>query len=350
MKLLRELAIITISVALGLGVGAIITALTGYSVPDVFRELVRGAFSDVYRLANTLTRATPILFTSLSFLVAFRAGLFNIGAEGQLYLGAFFGAWAGFTLGLPPVLHVVVCLLFGALAGGLWGFIPGWLRARRGANEFVTTMMLSYVSMYFTSWLVSPGGPFHGARWANQTVRILSTAELPRMISGTQLSWGLVVGFLMALLMWYFLFRTPRGYELRAVGQSPLAAEYGGVGVARTQILAMVLAGALAGMGGAAAILGTHYRFIEGFSPGYGWDGIAGGLIARAHPIGAVFAALLMGALRAGGAGVDRAGVAPSDLAWVFQGLVILFVVAPELIRQLQRIRLRRGAHGRTEP
>ncbi len=350
MKLLRELGIVGVSVTLGLGVGAIITAATGYSVPDVFRELVRGAFSDIYRLANTMTQATPILFTSLSFLIAFRAGLFNIGAEGQLFLGGFFAAWAGFTLNLPPVLHVVVCLFFGAAAGAVWGFIPGWLRARRGANEFVTTMMLSYVAMYLTSWLVSPGGPYHGHQWANQTARIMSTAELPRMIAGTQLSWGLVVGFLVAVIAWYFLFRTPRGYEIRAVGQSPLAAEYGGVDIARAQILAMVLAGAFAGLGGASEILGTHRRFIEGFSPGYGWDGIAGGLIARAHPIGAVFAALLMGALRAGGSAVDRAGVAPSDLAWVFQGLVILFVVAPELIRYLKRIRLRRRAHGRPEP
>lgn len=350
MRLLRELGIITISVCLGLGVGAVITAATGYSVPAVFQALVLGAFSDIYRLANTMTQATPILFTSLSFLIAFRAGLFNIGAEGQLFLGAFFAAWAGFALNLPPVLHVVVCLLFGAVAGGVWGFIPGWLRARRGANEFVTTMMLSYVAMYLTSWLVSPGGPYHGHRWANQTVRILSTAELPRLITGTQLSWGLIVGAMISVIAWYFLFRTPRGYELRAVGQSPLAAEYGGVDIAHTQILAMVLAGALAGLGGAAEILGTHRRFIEGFSPGYGWDGIAGGLIARAHPIGAVFAALLMGALRAGGSAVDRAGVAPSDLAWVFQGLVILFVVAPELIRCLKRLRLRRRAHGHPEP
>ncbi len=349
MRLLRELGIIGLSVSLGLGVGAIITAATGHSVPAVFRELALGAFSDVYRFANTLMRATPILFTSLSFLIAFRAGLFNIGAEGQLFIGGFFAAWAGFTFSLPPVLHLVVCLLFGAAVGGLWGFIPGWLRARRGANEFVTTMMLSYVAILLTQWFVSPGGPFHGGRMAARTVRIESTAELPRLLAGTQLSWGLLIAFIVALLVWYFLFRTPRGYELRAVGQRETAAEYGGVNVARTQILAMVLAGVLAGLGGAAEILGIHRGFTVGFSPGYGWDGIAGGLIARAHPIGAVFAALLMGALRAGGAGVDRAGVAPRDLVEVLQGLVILFVVAPELFRLVGRWRLRRRAHGRAQ-
>jgi len=349
-KLLRELGIITISVSLGLGVGAIITAATGHSVPAVFRELVLGAFSDIFRFANTLMRATPVLFTSLSFLIAFRAGLFNIGAEGQLLMGGFFAAWAGFAFSLPPVIHVVVCLLFGAAVGGLWGFIPGWLRAYRGANEFVTTMMLSYVALYLTRWFVSPGGPFHGGRMAARTVRIDATAELPRMITGTQLSWGIVVGFVVVLVVWYFLFRTPRGYEMRAVGLRATAAEYGGVNIARTQVLALAIAGVLAGLGGASETLGNHRAFVEGFSPGYGWDGIAGGLIARAHPIGAIFAALLMGALRAGGAGVDRAGVAPRDLVEVLQGLVILFVVAPELIRYLSRLWNRRRAHGRAQP
>jgi len=176
-----------------------------------------------------------------------------------LYLGAFAAAWAGFTFRLPPVLHTVVCLLFGAVFGGIWGLIPGWLRAKRGANEFVTTMMLSYVAIYLTSWLVAPGGPYHGTQWANQTVRIATSAQFPRLLRGAQLSWGIVVG----VLIWYLLFRIPRGYELRAVGQNPLAAEYGGINVARNMILALTLAGALAGLGGAAEILGTHRRFIE---------------------------------------------------------------------------------------
>jgi simple sugar transport system permease protein len=350
MRWLKGLGPVAGAILLALGVGALVTAVAGYSVPAVFRELWLGAFGDTYRLAQTLTQATPILFTSLSFLIAFRCGLFNIGAEGQLYLGAFFAAWAGFTLKLPPVLHTVMCLFFGALAGALWGFIPGWLRARRGANEFVTTMMLSYVAIYLTSWLVSPGGPYHGTQWANQTVRIARTAEFPRLLVGTQLSWGIIVGVLVSILLWYLLFRTPRGYEIRAVGQTPGAAEYGGIDVRRNMVLAMVLAGMLAGLGGAAEVLGTHRRFIENFSPGYGWDGIAGGLIARAHPIGAIFAAVLMGALRAGGMAIDRAGVAPADLAAVIQGLVILFVVAPELIRYLRRLRFTRREDGHPEP
>jgi len=347
---LKEMGPVVGAIVLALAVGAVVTAATGYSVVAVFRELARGAFGGPYQLAQTLTQATPIIFTSLSFLIAFRCGLFNIGAEGQLYIGAFAAAWAGFTFHLPPVIHTVVCLLFGAFFGGIWGFIPGWLRARRGANEFVTTMMLSYVAIYLTSWLVSPDGPYHGTQWANQTVRIATTAQFPRLLRGAQLSWGIVVGVLIAFIVWYLLFRTPRGYELRAVGQNPLAAEYGGIEVSRNMILALTLAGALAGLGGAAEILGTHRRFIENFSPGYGWDGIAGGLIARAHPIAAIFAAILMGALRAGGMAIDRAGVAPAGLAAVIQGLVIFFVVAPELIKYFRRLVARREKLGDIEP
>ena len=342
MRLIKETAPIGGAFLLALGIGALITVLTGYSVPAVFRELAEGAFGGLYQIARTLRYATPILFTSLSFLIAFRCGLFNIGAEGQLYLGAFAAAWAGFTLKLPPVIHPAVCLLFGAVAGGIWGFVPGWLRARRGANEFVTTMMLSYVAIYFTSWLVRPGGPYHGSAWANQTARIARTAELPRLLPGAQLSWGIIVGVLVAVLVWYLLFHTPRGYELRAVGQNPLAAEYGGIKAEQNMVLVMTLAGALAGLGGGAEILGTLHRFIDGFSPGYGWDGIAGGLIARSHPIGAIFAAILMGALRAGGAEIDQTGVAPFDLASVIQGLVILFIVAPELFHYFKKIRIKK--------
>ncbi|MGQ9700322.1 MAG: ABC transporter permease [Candidatus Bipolaricaulaceae bacterium] len=350
MRLARELALVLASLALALGVGALVAQFSGLSPGAVYRELWRGAFADRYRLFQTLTQATPIMFTSLSFLIAFRAGLFNIGAEGQLYMGAFFGAWAGFTFILPQYLHTVVALLFGALAGAFFGFIPGWLRARRGTNEFVSTMMLSYVAIYFTSWLVSPRGPYHGTQWANQTVRIFLSAELPRFVPGMQLHWGLVIAGILSVLLWYFLFRTPRGYELRAVGLNPRAAHYAGIDVPRTMILALTLAGALAGLGGAAEILGTHRRFIEFFSPGYGWDGIAGGLIARAHPLAVIPAAILMGALRAGGMGMDRAGVAPADFASVLQGIVIFFVVAPELFQIFRRVRRERKALVHSQP
>jgi len=341
---LRETGITLLSITLAFGVGCIILWAGGYSIPAVFANLWKGAFGNKLAIGQTLTKATPIILTSLSFLVAFRSGLFNIGAEGQMYIGAIATAVVASRLHLPAVLHAIVALAAGGLAGAFWGWIPGYLKAKRGVNEFVTTMMLSYVAIGLTDYLVAPRGPLHDPRYmANQTARIDLTAMLPRIMKPTQVSWAIVVAGIMVILVWYYLFRTPSGYELRSVGQSPSAAEYGGVRIKRKLIFALSLAGLLAGLAGAGEVLGTHFRFVDGFSPGYGWDGIAGGLIARAHPVGAIFAALLMGALRAGGMQVQRSGAAPGDIAAVLQGLVIFFIIAPTLVRMLFRWRRRRA-------
>lgn len=335
-SLLREFGITALSIILALGISAVIVWAAGFSVSAVFINLWKGAFGGKLALGSTLTKSTPIILTSLSFLIAFRSGLFNIGAEGQLYIGAIVAAVVGAYIHLPIGLHIVVCLLAGGLGGALWGWIPGYLKAKRGVNEFVSTMMLSYVAIGLTDYLVAPRGPLHDTKfWANQTVRVAHTAALPRIMKPTQVSMALIVAVFFALVVWYYLFRTPAGYELRSVGLSPSAAEYGGIRIERKLILALTLAGFLAGLAGTGEVLGTHFRFIARFSPGYGWDGIAGGLIARAHPIGAIFAALLMGALRAGGMQVQRSGAAPGDIAAVIQGLVIFFIIAPTLIRVL---------------
>jgi simple sugar transport system permease protein len=340
--LVRELGITALSIVIAFGISAFIVWAAGFSVSGVFINLWKGAFGGKLALGSTLTKSTPIILTSLSFLIAFRCGLFNIGAEGQLYIGAIVAAVVGAQLSLPPALHVLACLLAGGIAGAFWGWIPGYLKAKRGVNEFVSTMMLSYVAIGFTDYLVAPRGPLHDAKyWANQTARIVSTAALPRIMRPTQVSLALVIAALFAVLVWYYLFRTPGGYELRSVGLNPAAAEYGGIKTNRKLILALSLAGLLAGLAGSGEVLGTHFRFIGRFSPGYGWDGIAGGLIARAHPIGAVFASLLMGALRAGGMEVQRSGAAPGDIASVIQGLVIFFIIAPTLVRTLIRWRRR---------
>ncbi len=340
---LKETGITLLSILLALGVGCIIIWAGGYSIPAVFANLWKGAFGNKLALGQTLTKATPIILTSLSFLIAFRCGLFNIGAEGQMYVGAITTAVVASQLHLPVVVHAIVALAAGGLAGAFWGWIPGYLKAKRGVNEFVTTMMLSYVAIGLTQYLVAPRGPLHDPKYmANQTARVDFTAMFERIMKPTQVSWAIVVAVVAAMLVWYYLFRTPSGYELRVVGQSPTAAEYSGIRVKRKIILALSIAGFLAGLAGAGEVLGTHFRFIDGFSPGYGWDGIAGGLIARAHPVGAIFAALLMGALRAGAMQVQRSGAAPGDIAAVLQGLVIFFIIAPTLVRMLIRWRGRR--------
>jgi simple sugar transport system permease protein len=235
--------------------------------------------------------------------------------------------------GLPAPVHITLALLAGAVAGGLWGFIPAYLRAKFGAHEVITTMMLSYVALYLTSYMVNY--PFKAPGWVAHTIPVLESARLPRILSPTQLSASLYVVVLLVVLTEYVLRRTVLGFELRATGLNPDAAENAGINVNRSMILALVISGAIAGLGGSGEILGVHRRFIDNFSPGYGWDGLAVALVGGLNPVGAFLAAILFGALRSGGMAMTRATGVPLDIVFLLQALVILFVAAPKMIRTL---------------
>ena len=274
----------------------------------------------------------------LAFLFAFKSGLFNIGAEGQFLVGALGAAIVGISFErLPAVVHVPLALLVGAVAGGLWGFIPAFLKTRFGAHEVITTMMLSYVALYLTGYMVNY--PFKAPGWVAQTVPISPSAALPRILPPTQLSASIFLAGLLTLGTQYVLRKTAFGFEIRATGLNPDAAQNAGINVDRKLILALVVSGAIAGLGGSGEILGVHRRFIEGFSPGYGWDGLAVALVGGNNPYGALLAAVLFGALRSGGMIMTRATGVPLDIVFLLRALVILFVAAPTLIRSL----LRRG-------
>jgi len=313
-------------------VGAIVLLVTGHSPIDAYGAVLTGAFGDVYGIGQTFTQATPVIFTALAFLFAFKAGLFNIGAEGQLLIGGFTAAVVGVSFnGLPVFIHLPLALLGGAAGGALWGFIPGVLKARLGAHEVITTMMLSYVALYLTSYMVNY--PLKAPGWVPQTVFVAPSAELPRILPPTQLSASFILAIMLTGITAYLLGRTTIGYEIRAIGLNPAAAENGGINIKRRIILALVISGAIAGLGGAGEVLGLHRRFIDGFSPGYGWDGLAVALIGGLNPWGAVLAAILFGALRSGGMVMNRATGVPFDIIIVLQALVVLFVAAPRLIR-----------------
>jgi ABC-type uncharacterized transport system permease subunit len=319
-------------------VGAIVLQVTGHSPIEAYGAMLRGAFGGVFGIGQTLTHATPIIFTALSFLFAFKSGLFNIGAEGQFLMGALGAVLVGISFdGLPAVVHVPLALLVGAIAGGLWGLIPAFLKTKFGAHEVITTMMLSYVALYLTGYMVNY--PFKAPGWVAQTVPIARSAELPRILPPTQLSASIFVAGLLTLGIQYILMKTAFGFEIRATGLNPDAAKNAGIDVDRRLIFALVVSGAMAGLGGSGEILGVHRRFIEGFSPGYGWDGLAVALVGGNHPYGALLAAVLFGALRSGGMVMTRATGVPLDIIFLLRALVILFVAAPTLIRSL----LRRG-------
>ena len=325
-----------IAILMAFVVGAVVLLATGYNPVDAYAAMLQGAFGNVFRVGQTLTQATPIIFTALAFLFSFKSGLFNIGAEGQFLAGAFASAFVGISFqNLPAPLHILLALVAGAVAGGLWGLIPAVLKARFGAHEVITTMMLSYVALYLTSYMVNY--PFKAPGWVSQTVMIAESARLPRLLQGAQLSASIFVALALVAFTRFILNNTILGYEIRATGLNPSAAENAGIDIKRGMVLALVVSGAIAGLGGAGEIMGVHRRFIDGFSPGYGWDGLAVALVGGLSPVGTLFAAILFGALRSGGMIMTRATGVPLDIVFLLQALVILFVAAPSLIRAILR-------------
>lgn len=343
-----DIAYSAVAVLLALVIGAILIAASGYSVIDAYANLFDGAFGSIYNLANTLMMATPLLFTGLSVAVAFQCGLFNVGAEGQLYVGGLASAVVVLALGpaVPGVVRVFLALVAGALAGAVLAAGPGYMKARLGAHEVITTIMLNYVGILLTTFLVKTYLKEPGP--VDQTPVLPVGARLPELIPGTRVSWGIVLGVAAVVAVDYILRRTSVGYEIQAVGRNAAAAEYAGVNVPGRIVLAMVMSGAIAGLAGSSVVMGTLYRFITNFSPGYGFTGIAVAVLARNKPWGVLPAALLFGMLQSGGMSMQLFARIPADLMTLVQGIVILFVAAPALASMfLARSKVRAGTRGR---
>lgn len=335
---IKDVFISIVAVIAALLVGAVIVSVSGSSPYEAYKALFSGSFGSVYDCAQTLTRATPLIFTGLTVAFAFRCGLFNIGGEGQLYVGAMAAAIVGISVrGLPLYLHLPLALGAGALAGGAWAFLPGVLKARVGAHEVITTIMMNYIGFLLCSYLANY--PFKAEGWIAQTDVVEPSAQLPKLVPSTQLSAALFVALGCVVAAYYLLYKTTLGYEIRAVGLNPPAAEYGGISVQKSIVIAMVISGVFSGLGGAGEALGLHKRFILGFSPGYGFDGIAVAVLGRNHPVGVVLGALLFGALRNGGMVMKQMTNVPTDLVVVIQGIVILFVAAPEMFKIYKKIK-----------
>ncbi|HPT62837.1 MAG TPA: ABC transporter permease [Candidatus Atribacteria bacterium] len=321
-----------IAILLAFLISALILLFSGYSPVVAFSALFRGAFGSKNAWGQTLTQATPILFTALAFLLTFRTGIFNIGVEGQFLMGAIASALAGiYFSGLPAPLHIALSLLAGGVMGALWGLIPALLKAYLGVHEVITTMMMSYIASYLTSYLVNY--PFKAPGWVAQTEPVAKSALLPKILPPTQLSLSFIIALFFSFLVSFFLFHTYLGFQVRAVGLNPEAAENKGIAIKNRQILAFLLSGFIAGIGGGGEILGVHGRFVDGFSPGYGWDGIAVGLVGKLHPGGCILASILFGMLRAGGMTMTRVTKVPLDLSLIIQSLVIILVAAPYFIK-----------------
>ncbi|MFW9769841.1 MAG: ABC transporter permease [Candidatus Thorarchaeota archaeon] len=320
------------SVVLALIVAAVIMTMGGYNPGAAFLWLAVGAFS---QFDLVLWYASPLIIAGLSVALAFRCGLFNIGAEGQLYIGAMAAALMAYLFTMPYVIHPIVCLAVGVLAGALWGFVPGLLKAYRGAHEVVTTMMLSYTAILFTSWLVGPNGPFWDGSMVPQTPKFEDTALLP-VLFGYNLHFGFIIALMAVFVIDYFINRTVLGFELRAVGHNIDAAEFAGIDSKKKVATTLAISGGLSGLAGSTEIIGTYDRFIANWSAGIGWDGITVAVLGNNNPWGVLVGGIFFGALKAGGNTMQVIARVPVEMVQVIQGLIVLFVAAPRIISWLK--------------
>ena len=336
--------------AIGTGLGAAVDAyaalFTG-SIGDPVKIInaiqsgdslaIRRAFNPFF---ESLVKSIPYIYAGLAVALGFRAGLFNIGVEGQIAIGAIFATVVGFTIkGLPLIIHLPLAMGAGALGGALWGFIPGWLKAKTGGHEVINTIMMNYIAFRLSEWLLR--GPLQRPEAGYPVSPIVEdSAKLPRFFQNPirfHLGFFIALGF--AWLVYWFLFKTKWGFDLRTVGSNPRAARYAGMNIVRSIILTMVLSGALAGMAGANQVLGvTHYVALA-FSAGYGFDSIALALLGKSHPLGVVLAALLFGTLRNGATKMQLAAGIPIDIISVLQALILAFIAAPAIIRTIYRLK-----------
>jgi len=323
-------------------------ALFAGSIGDPVRivtALQSGDALEIRRAINpfleSLVAATPYILAGLAVALGFRAGLFNIGVEGQFFIGAAASTYVGYAIkGLPWFIHMPLALLAGAVGGGLWGVIPGWLKAKTGGHEVINTIMMNWIAFRLTEWLL--GGPMNrpGAGGMPISPFIEKSAELPQFFpSPIRFHLGFFIALGIAWVVYWFLFKTTWGFNLRTVGANPSAGRYAGMDIVGNTVLAMTLSGALAGLAGANQILAVNRTMMIGLSPGYGYDSIALALLGRSHPLGVVLAALLFGILRNGATRMMVVSGIPDDIISILQALILIFIAAPAIIRTVYRLR-----------
>lgn len=333
---LRDLGTSVAAILLSLVVSAIIMIIARYNPIDAFSAMLDGAFGSRNAIANTLAKSTPLIFVGLACAFANKGGVFNIGGEGQLYMGAFFAAITGLAMqGMPRLVVIVTCLLVGAIAGGLVGAFNGFLKAKLQINEVIVAIMLNYICKFLTSHYVNGPLKEEGSQTA-KTVAFGDQYMLSKLVPKTQLTTALVIALVLVVVLYFFFEKTRMGYNIRAVGENPRAAQAAGIAMSGTVVLTMGISGALAGLAGATEVFGKLGRFVDLFSPGYGFTGIAVAVLGRNNPFAVLLSALLFGIIDAGSMKMSYVAGVSTSMISVMQGLVILFVATPNLVKSLK--------------
>jgi general nucleoside transport system permease protein len=355
-KKVSPLVLTLLSVFFGLVIGGIVLAVAGYDPFKAYWVILVGTFSRPKYIAYTVIYATPLIITGLSFAFANKTGLFNIGAEGQFIIGAIAAAVLGYYLHLPPVLHVLACLLVGMVAAAVWGGLAGYLKARFGVHEVISTIMLNWIALYLNNYVVSviktaehltnPTTPMIRSSARIELFAVWKDSAAGQAWRGVHPFWddilrtpfnlGIVFALVFAVVVWFILNRTTLGYELRAVGYNRFAAEYGGINVKRSMFFSMAIGGALAGAAGVCHVLGwTRYIAELAASEGYGFDGLACALIGSSNPFGCILGGLLFGTLKYGGSKIQNELGAPTEIINIVIGMIVFFVAMPKLMSLL---------------
>ena len=321
-----------LSILVAVLIGAVIIACLGANPFVALQSLVTGAFGSKPNIGTTLTKATPLIFTGLCACFAYKCGVFNLGGEGQFIIGSIAACYVTLVTGITGVPAMILALVAGAAAGGLWGFIPGILKITRGQNEMIISIMFNYIAtllmgVVYTNWLREGSVP--------QTASVPKESQLPRMITGMRMTWGFAIAIVLGICIYYFLYRTSGGFKLRAVGINATAARFNGFPVRRFILMSFIISGAIAGLGGSAELLGTQFRLINGFASGYGFDGVAMALIGQLHPLATIVVAIFFAALRAGATTMQAATGVPTSVSDIIQALVIVFTVAGMALTRL---------------
>lgn len=331
-KFMNTLLVPVLAIISGLIVAALLVLTTGKSPLDAYKVLFNSGFSceSMQRctFVTTLERATPLILTGLSALVAFRTGVFSLGQEGQMMLGAVTAAWLGHVLNLPVVIHPIVIILAAVVVGGAYGYIPGVLKVKLGVNELITTIMLNEIAILFLEWVVN--FPLRAdAGSAAHSFIIKESAWLPSFLPSSRWGVGFVIAIIMAVVIYFLLWRTSTGYEQRMSGNAPLFAKYGGIKNEKAALRGMIISGALAGLAGAIEVMGVNHRIMTGYSTGLGFDGVSVAILGQTHPIGVVIVAILFAGVRLGAQlGLQIQLKVPRELGGVIIAFIILFVAS----------------------
>ncbi|SFD88727.1 nucleoside ABC transporter membrane protein [Bacillus sp. OV194] len=326
-----------ISVLLGLLIGGIIMLVSDYDPIKAYSALIEGIFGNGYNMGETIRAASPLILSGLAVAFAFRTGLFNIGVEGQLLVGWLASVYVGINFDLPKIIHLPLSVIAGALAGAIWGVLPGILKARFKVHEVITTIMMNYIALYVTNAIIRAYMLAPGERTKDiKESASLASPWLQQLTDFSRLHYGIVVAIIGALIMWFVLWKTTTGYELRAVGFNQHASQYAGISVSKNIILAMAISGAFAGAAGTMEGLGTYqYMTINNAFTGVGFDGIAVSLLGANGSVGIIVAALLFGGLKIGALTMQSTAGVPTELIGIVIALIIFFVASSYLIRWL---------------